>query len=175
MQFAFRLNHDRIQQGMSSLSSSPQTPLYRITLFYGPELVDSIPKVVRCVFNVKKRSWKGGVQIVVTVEESQLVRVGETLHFEEWLETILAKVPNTERSGYTLRAHDLLGQQICYVKLELAIQHGIHQENSTLASHVLVQELDATIVKKSRSIKEAIFSELDVEELGPGMNQEDVG
>ena len=43
----------------------PELPQYRVTLFFGPEPVKARPSRVCCVFNVKKRSWKGGVQIAV--------------------------------------------------------------------------------------------------------------
>ena len=42
---------------------------YRVTFFFGPEAVEERPDHLRCVFNVKKRSWKGGVQVAVDVAE----------------------------------------------------------------------------------------------------------
>ena len=110
--------------------SSPRVPVYRITLFYGPELMHGVPKALQCVFNVKKRSWKGGVQIVVAVEEAQLATVREALQFDDWIEKILSQVPHKEHANYALRAHDLFVQQVCHLKLQLAIQQGIRQENS---------------------------------------------
>ena len=146
-----------------SFVSSPRVPTYRITLFYGPEIVEATPRPVQCVFNVKKRSWKGGVQIVVVIEESQLIRVGRSLQFEDWLSEILGHLPYQERSDYTVRAHDLLAQQICYLKLQLAIGQGIRQENTQLDGHVLVQELEEAIPLESKNIKDQILVELDIE------------
>ena len=143
--------------------SSPRVPKYRITLFYGPETVEGIPRTVQCVFNVKKRSWKGGVQIVVAIEESQLTRVGKSLQFTEWLEGIMVQVTKPEHAEYTLRAHDLLAQQVCYLKLQLAIQQGIRQENSRLDSQRLFQELEEASAHEAPHIKEQILVELDVD------------
>ena len=52
---------------------------YRVTFFFGPEAVEHRPDHVRCVFNVKKRSWKGGVQMAVDVAQDHLVRARERI------------------------------------------------------------------------------------------------
>ena len=144
-------------------TSSPGVPTYRITHFYGPESDDANPRTLRCVFNVKKRSWKGGVQIVVVIEESQLIRVGKSLQFDDWLSKVLVHVPYRERSDYTVRAHDLLAQQVCYLKLQLAIGQGIRQENTQLDGQMLLQELEEAIPQEGKNIKDQILVELDIE------------
>src|SRR6266705_5247993 len=48
---------------------------FRITFFFGPEAAPDRPGVVRCVFNVKKRSWKGGVQVTVELASAQFERI----------------------------------------------------------------------------------------------------
>jgi hypothetical protein len=145
--------------------SSPQVPVYRITLFYGPESMPGVPETLQCVFNVKKRSWKGGVQIVVAVEEAQLTTVKEALQFDQWVEGILSSVPQEEHSDYALRAQDLFVQQVCHLKLQLAIQQGIRQENSQLDSKMLWQELEEAVVREISSIKEQVLAELDLHSL----------
>ena len=52
---------------------------YRVTFFFGPEAVEERPDHLRCVFNVKKRSWKGGVQVAVDVARRHLDRARERL------------------------------------------------------------------------------------------------
>ncbi len=146
--------------------SSPRIPVYRITLFYGPESVPGVPKTLQCVFNVKKRSWKGGVQIDVTVEETQLATARKALKFDSWVEEILSLVPQEERSDYALRAQDLFVQQVCHLKLQLAIQKGIRQENSKLESKMLWQELNEAVVREDRSIKDQVLAELDIHSCG---------
>jgi len=132
-------------------------------LFYGPEVVDVVPKVVQCVFNVKKRSWKGGVQIVVALLESQIIHLGESLCFEEWVHTGLAGVPERERPHYIQRAYDLLGQQICAMKLQLAIESGMPQENACVGTERFVEELDEVVLKNANKVKNHIVTELDVQ------------
>ena len=149
-----------------SLVSPPQVPSYRITLFYGPELVETTPKTSQCVFNVKKRSWKGGVQIVVMIEEAQLARLGSMVNFDDWLEPILGQVSQIERADYLLRAHDIFVQQICYLKLQLVIQHGIRQENANVGSELFVQELDDAMAIEVDQLKSQVLKELDLEEVG---------
>ena len=142
--------------------SSPRVPIYRITLFYGPESIPGVPQTLQCVFNVKKRSWKGGVQIVVAIEEAQLATAKKLLQFDYWVEEILSDVPKEEHSDYALRAQDLFVQQVCHLKLQLAIQQGIRQENSTLDCRFLCKELDEAIVREESSIKDQVLTELDI-------------
>jgi len=142
--------------------SSPRVPVYRITLFYGPESIQGVPKTLQCVFNVKKRSWKGGVQIVVAIEEAQLATAKKLLQFDHWVEEILSDLPDKEHSNYALRAQDLFVQQVCHLKLQLAIQEGVRQENSTLDSRFLCKELDEAIVREESSIKDQVLTELDI-------------
>lgn len=145
---------------MSSLPS-PEVPQYRVTLFYGPEAQPGPPAVKGCVFNVKKRSWKGGVQVAVEVEERQLHRAGELLQFESWVKTILARVPDAERAAYETRARDLFVQGVCALKLDLALE-GLRQENTTLAGDRLIGELDRAISERTERLKADILAELDL-------------
>ncbi len=145
---------------MSSLRS-PEVPQYRVTLFYGPEAQPGPPPAKRCVFNVKKRSWKGGVQVAVDVEESQLRRAGDMLQFESWLKTILSGVPQAEQPDYEARARDLFIQGICALKLDHALD-ALCQGNTTVAGDRLTRELDRAISEQSARLKATILSELDL-------------
>ena len=97
------------------------------------------------------------------IEESQLTGVGKSLQFDAWLEAILSQVPQNEHADYTVRAHDLLAQQVCYLKLQLGIQEGIRQENGQLDSRTFVQELDDAVTQEATTIKNQILVELDIE------------
>lgn len=147
-----------------SWAASPQSPLYRITLFYGPEPVEGYPGRVTCIFNVKKRSWKGGVQVSVEMEEEQLVRARQAIGFAAWLKTVLADVPEVERGEYEGRAQDHLVQAICSLKLDLAIDAGLGQNNQTIQAAMLAGETDRTILKQADHIKARILAELDLSE-----------
>ena len=145
--------------------SSPRVPPYRITLFYGPEYLDGSPKTIQCIFNVKKRSWKGGVQIVVDVDQLQFTRVETSLQFDEWLQDIVAQIPEHLQPESEERARDLFAQQVCLMKLQQAIQQGIRQENTTLAHEILVEELDKVMLQEAEHIKNQVLTELDVQEI----------
>lgn len=142
--------------------SSPRVPPYRITLFCGPVPIEGKNETMECVFNVKKRSWKGGVQIGVVIEQKQIDRVGKTLQFPPWIEEILSQVPHEERAEYAVRAKELLAQQLCYLKLQLAIQRGLRQENQQLEADLFREELEELIPKEDHKIKEQILAELDL-------------
>ena len=148
-----------------STPASSRVPAYRITLFYGPEYEDAENVIIRCVFNVKKRSWKGGVQVGVDIEQQQLDRVGQCLHFDEWLDEILQQIPEECRAECADRAKDLFVQQISHAKLQLAIQEGIRQENSNIGSTLFVSELDSAIKRDAQEIKQQVLTELDVEDM----------
>ena len=148
---------------MSSVPT-PQLPQYRITLFYGPEPVQGRPSRVRCIFNVKKRSWKGGVQVAVELDEQQLAGARQVVGFEIWLKAILAEVREAERGDYESRARDLFAQGVCALKLDLAIEAGIRQENHCIEAGSLVGELAREVAKQADRIKSRILAELDLAE-----------
>ena len=142
----------------------PELPQYRVTFFFGPEPVKARPSRLCCVFNVKKRSWKGGVQIAVELEEDQLASARQTIGFEAWLKMVLAGIPAGDRHDYQSRAQDLLVQGLCALKLNLALEAGIRQENGCLAGNALVRELDRTVSERMERIKSQILTELDLAE-----------
>jgi len=147
---------------MSELAS-PKIPQYRLTLFYGPEQDETDTEVVYCVFNVKKRSWKGGVQVVVEIGQAQLSHICHVLDFDRWLHASLEHLPPGEREDYLDRGHEVFVQQICQSKLQLGIGVGLRQENSRMAKDVLVAELNETLQNEGAEVKEEVLRELDVE------------
>src|SRR5438034_10861805 len=116
---------------------------FRVTFFFGPEEAPGRPGVVRCVFNVKKRSWKGGVQVPVELAAAQLERIRDRGQLGELLEMVRAKVEPETFAEYELRARDLFTQQVCWAKLDLAIRAGITQVNQTIPAEAFQPELDA--------------------------------
>jgi hypothetical protein len=153
-----------------SLLSPPQIPLFRITLFYGPETVEGASDTVHCVFNVKKRSWKGGVQVGIALERTQIQQLERKLGFQPWIEEHLHGVPSDEREDYLKNGYDLFIQFICFHKLGVYIQQGIKQENIQVSGEWLVSETDEAVQREAESIKQQILVELDVEEYERGLN-----
>ena len=145
-----------------SPQSAPDVPPYRITFFFGPEPVEHRPGLLGCTFNVKKRSWKGGVQVAVEVEDSQVARARDTIGFEAWLTRLLSTLLDAERSDYESRARDLFVQHLCGLKLDLAIEAGLQQENSRVAGERFVQELDAALPGHKDRLLANILAELDL-------------
>lgn len=143
--------------------ASPKVPKYRMTLFYGPEPDESDPTVVYCVFNVKKRSWKGGVQVAIEMTQAQVAQIRERFDFDHWLRTFLVHVPETDREDFLERAPDILVQQACLVKLHLAIEAGIQQENSRIPKDAFIEELKLALEEKESSLKQEVLVELDIE------------
>ncbi len=102
---------------------------------------------------------------MVDVDHVQFLRVGKLLRFDEWLEGILLQLPEDCRSESAERAKDLFAQQVCFTKLQQAIQQGIRQENSRLESASLVSELDEATILEADHIKSQVLTELDVDEI----------
>ncbi|MGH7251070.1 MAG: hypothetical protein ACREIK_04370 [Nitrospiraceae bacterium] len=142
--------------------STPQLPPYRITLFYGPEPVAGHPSRVSCVFNVKKRSWKAGVQVVIELDERQLAHARRVSGFEVWLQEVLTAVPEADRAGYEGRAGDLFVQGVCALKLALAIEAGIRQENQSIRAEALARELADEVLEQAKRLKSQVLAELDL-------------
>lgn len=146
----------------SSPKSAPEVPQYRITFFYGPEPIEGRPGLLCCTFNVKKRSWKGGVQIAVEMDERQVARARDAVGFEAWVARILATLLDAERSDYDSRTRDLFTQHLCALKLDLAIEAGLQQESSRVAADAFTRELDAAVPQRKDRLIAAILAELDL-------------
>ena len=144
-------------------SVSPKVPQYRMTLFYGPAWDESDSDVLYCVFNVKKRSWKGGVQIAVEITQTQLSQIRKAFNFDQWLRRSLGHLPESEQQDYLERGQDIFVQQICLLKLQLAINAGITQENSRATKDFLVSELDHALEKEESALKGEVLQELDID------------
>lgn len=149
------------EETMSSIPT-PQLPLYRITLFYGPEAMTESPSQQVCIFNVKKRSWKGGAQIAVEVGDAQMASIKQRIGFDLWLKEILRVLPASEREDYESRARDLLVQEVCSLKLSLTLSTDIRQEHSRVESDRYVAEVDRLVVEHGDRIKSSILTELDI-------------
>jgi hypothetical protein len=138
------------------------TDEFRITFFFGPEEAPGRARIFRCVFNVKKRSWKGGVQVTVELAEVQLERLRDRGQLGELVEMIRAKVEPEVFADYESRASDLFTQLVCREKLDLAIEAGINQENQTVAAEAFVEALDQAVIGHVDAIRRMIMTELDL-------------
>ena len=147
---------------MPAMSCEADLTQYRVTLFVGPESVEGKPSTQHCVFNVKKRSWKGGVQVGVELAEEQLKHLRECGQLEELVEMIRAKVEPEDFIGYERRARDLFVQQVCWTKLDLAIASGMSQDNQTIVADVWEEELKRQVLLRRDNIRQAILTELDL-------------
>ncbi len=135
---------------------------YRITFFFGPEPVADEPAHARCTFNVKKRSWKGGVQVAVEVSGKQIELAHQTLALSDALMKSLAGVPSDERASYMDRADELLTQAICACKLDLALAAGLAQENQRILATQFADRLERIMVDHRAAIVAHILRELDL-------------
>jgi hypothetical protein len=144
-----------------------QIPGFRWTLFYGPEQSEASACTQHCVFNLKKRSWKGGIQVVVEIQDAQITRANRSLDFPEWLTNRLSTIPEEDRSECQKLGEDLLAQHICLLKLRLAISNGIQQENCCIDGTRFIEELDQAIAEHHLLIKSQILGELDLESYLP--------
>jgi hypothetical protein len=135
---------------------------FRITFFFGPAEAAEHPDVLMCVFNVKKRSWKGGVQVAVEVTKPQLERLQERGQLDELVEMIRAKTEPNAFGDYQQRARDLFVQEICRMKLDLMTERGLAQENQTIAAEALSEELNRALGMRAEGIRLSILRELDV-------------
>jgi hypothetical protein len=138
---------------------------YRITFFFGPEPVELTPDHLRCVFNVKKRSWKGGVQIAVEIARNHLAEIRERIGFGAWVRELLQNIEQEDRDGLTSRADDLFVQALCACKLNLALETGLEQENQTIGADSFKSELDRTVDERPEQVMDRIRLELDIGEI----------
>ncbi len=135
---------------------------FRTTFFFGPEDVPGRPGILMCVFNTKKRSWKGGIQVAVELTGVQLERLRDRGQLGELVEMLRAKVEPEVFAEYEPRARDLFTQQVCRVKLDLASAKGLAQENQTIGAEAFQDELDRAVLAGADAIRQVILTELDV-------------
>jgi hypothetical protein len=141
---------------------APEPSQFRVTLFVGPQPVNGRPFTYSCVFNVKKRSWKGGIQVDVAIDQSQIDRLSTDVDFSSWLARALTDLPDDDRSTYQERAWELFIQAVCWCKLDLALQSGITQENQCLAEDTWTAEVRDSVSSRTNFIRSYIVSELDL-------------
>ena len=135
---------------------------FRVTLFVGPQPVEGKPFTSSCVFNVKKRSWKGGIQVAVVITQGQIDTLSTDVDFSRWLALALVDLAVEDRLSHQKRAHELFIQAVCWCKLDLALQSGITQENQCLADDTWIPEVRDTVIKRTNFITSYIASELDL-------------
>jgi hypothetical protein len=137
---------------------------YRVTFFFGPEPVESRPDRLRCVFNVKKRSWKGGVQVGVDLAHAHLDQAREHIGFASWLQNLLRDMEQEERVPTTQRADDLFIQSLCTCALNLALHAGIEQQNQVIEASAFAAELELLMRNAPTEVTDRIRLELDLSE-----------
>ncbi len=118
---------------------------YRVSFFFGPEPVEGKTDVQACVFNVKKRSWKTGIQVVVEVNNRQLSILERTIQLTDRLAESLVAVELQERFDYQKRIGDVFVQAVCRWKLNLQLLRGLPQNNQRIPAEALIAELDQEI------------------------------
>jgi hypothetical protein len=141
---------------------APEPSQFRVTLFVGPQPVEGRPFASACIFNVKKRSWKGGIQVAVVVTQNQIDTLSTDVDFSRWLALALIDLADDDRLSHQDRAHELFIQAVCWCKLDLALQSGITQENQCLADDTWIAEVRDTVIKRTNFITSYIASELDL-------------
>lgn len=139
-----------------------QSSSYRVTLFFGPEPVQGESEKQACVFNVKKRSWKAGIQVSVEIGVDQLEGLRRKIHLDERLMEALMLLTPAVRSSYQGREADLYAQAVSRCKLDLGLQLGLNQETQRLHADELVPELDEAVMARAEYVVTYVLTELDL-------------
>ncbi|MCP9449653.1 MAG: hypothetical protein NNA21_06305 [Nitrospira sp.] len=135
---------------------------YRVTLFFGPEPVDGATDVLACVFNVKKRSWKAGIQVSVEVMLGQVTRLRHELRLMDRLSEALPAIAPEERSACERRIEDLFVQAVAWCKLALGMEAGLTPESQCIPAAAFVSELDRLVMDRREDVAAYVASELDL-------------
>ena len=145
-------------------SPAPESPHYRIAFFFGPEAVGQDGRQWRCVFNVKKRSWKGGIQVTVDLTSDQVARGRAACDLMTWAQGVLSAVPIEEQAALSQRIDELFIQALCAWKLDLVAQQGLSQENQTVPAHAWSSQLESAADSIRPRIISYLCTELDLDE-----------
>lgn len=143
------------------ITASPhELTAYRVSFFFGPESVEGKADVLACVFNVKKRSWKAGIQVAVEVSSSQLSALERMIQLTDRLAKSLVAVAPEERSDYQERSSDVFIQAVCRRKLDLQLLPGLTQNNQRIPAEELMVELEQAISKEPQQLISYVLDEL---------------
>jgi hypothetical protein len=153
---------DRVTILTMAVEHAPEPSLFRVTLFVGPQPMEGRSFASSCVFNVKKRSWKGGIQVAVAITQSQIETLSIDVDFSRWLTQTLLDLSDEDRPSHKERALELFIQAVCWCKLDLVLHSGITQENQCLPDDTWIAEHRATVIKRRNYITSYIASELDL-------------
>ena len=145
-----------------ALETPPDTTPFRVTLFFGPEPVDGGSTTQTCVFNVKKRSWKAGIQVSVDIGTDQLVALQEIMRQTAPITSALDGLSEEDRTDAAARIPDLAAQAIAWCKLDLRLAVGLPQENQRIPADELVAELNHIIPSRQEYVITYILTELDL-------------
>ena len=145
-----------------AVEPAPEPSQFRVTLFVGPQPVEGKSFTSSCVFNVKKRSWKGGIQVAVVITQGQIDTLSTDVDFSRWLALALVDLAVEDRLSHQKRAHELFIQAVCWCKLDLALQSGITQEKQFFSDEAWIPEVRDTVIKRTNFITSYIASELDL-------------
>lgn len=143
-------------------TSLPELSSYRVTLFFGPESVEKEAGGQACTFNVKKRSWKAGVQVSVEIGSEQLANLRHKVRLVDRLAEVLMMLSPDERPAYQERAEELFVQSVTWCKLDLGLRAGLTQENQRISAVDFVSELDRSVVARTEYVIAYIMTELDI-------------
>lgn len=141
-------------------ASTHDIAAYRVSFFFGPEPVEGKVDVVACVFNVKKRSWKSGIQVAVEVSSSQLLAIERRIQLIDQLAKSLVVVEPQEQADYQERSGDVFIQAVCRRKLDLQLLLGLAQNNHRIPAEELMVELDQAISKHPEHLISYTLDEL---------------
>ena len=145
-----------------TLDAPPDATPYRVTLFFGPEPVDGDSTTQTCVFNVKKRSWKAGIQVSVDIGTDQLVALQEAMRQTAPITRALERLAEEDRTDAAARIPDFAAQAIAWCKLDLRLAIGLPQENQRIPGDALVAELNHVIPTRQEYVVAYILTELDL-------------
>jgi hypothetical protein len=153
---------EHVTMRIMAVEHTPEPSQFRVTLFVGPQPVEGTPCTCSCVFNVKKRSWKGGIQVSAILTQSHIDQLSTDIDFPRWLTLTLEDLPDEDRVSYQERAHELFIQAVCWCKLDLALQAGITQENQSLPDNTGIAEVRNAVITRTNFITSYVASELDL-------------
>ena len=118
--------------------------------------------MLTCVFNVKKRSWKAGIQVSVEVSTEQLTVLRQKICLADRLARSLTALDPRERHHYQERIVDFFAQAVCWCKLALRLQRGLTQKNQRILADELTIELDQEASNRVDYVLAYILGELDL-------------
>lgn len=124
--------------------------------------MENLADTLHCVFNVKKRSWKAGIQVAIHLTQEAIAAARARTQLNARLAALPQDVPEEERDTIAARAEELCVVELARLVLQAALERGLPQDNCVVEAYAYEELLSSLGPSDGARILQHICEELDL-------------